>query len=222
MLVHADFSRRVVVTAGETPWLPSPAGGVERVMLDRIGDERARATSLVRYASGASFAVHAHPGGEEILVLDGVFADDDGAWPAGCYLRNPPGSQHRPFSPGGAVIFVKLMQMPVQSTPPLRIDTRAAAAWRNTAQSRICPLFADAHETVFLQRLTAAEALPLQTARGAELLVVDGALTIAGRHAPRWSWARVPAGDRLSLHAGADGATVYIKLGLPMTAAAAQ
>ena len=60
MEINADFSRRVVVHSARLPWVPSPMAGVERRMLDRIGDEVARATSIVRYAPGSRFSPHTH------------------------------------------------------------------------------------------------------------------------------------------------------------------
>jgi anti-sigma factor ChrR (cupin superfamily) len=51
--LHADFTRRVVIRPDDYHWVASPLPGVERMMLDRIGDEVGRATSLVRYAAGS-------------------------------------------------------------------------------------------------------------------------------------------------------------------------
>src|SRR6516164_874374 len=51
MLVNADFSRRVVIAPEDYRWIASPRGEVERMMLDRLGGEEARATSIVRYPS---------------------------------------------------------------------------------------------------------------------------------------------------------------------------
>lgn len=98
MNLNNDFTVRVVQHAADAAWTPSPLPGVDRRMLDRVGDEVARATSIVRYAAGSRFTTHGHPGGEEIPVLDGVFSDEHGDYPAGTYLRNPPGSRHAPFS----------------------------------------------------------------------------------------------------------------------------
>jgi anti-sigma factor ChrR (cupin superfamily) len=109
-LINADFDRRVVIDTGAQPWITSPEPGVERRPLDRVGGEVARATSLVRYAPGSSFSAHEHGGGEEFLVLEGVFDDEHGRYPAGTYVRNPPGSRHRPFTDDGCVLFVKLRQ----------------------------------------------------------------------------------------------------------------
>lgn len=75
MKVNADFRQRVAVRFDQTPWVPSPQPGVERKMLDRIGDEVARATTIVRFAPGSAFSPHVHDGGEEFIVLDGVFQD---------------------------------------------------------------------------------------------------------------------------------------------------
>ena len=66
-LINADFARRVVVQTADLPWTPSPQAGVERCMLDRIGGEIARATSLVRYAPASVFPAHGHALGEEFL-----------------------------------------------------------------------------------------------------------------------------------------------------------
>src|SRR5438034_9765568 len=96
--IHADFSQRVVMATGDMPWIPSPQAGVERRMLDRIGGEVARATSLVRYAAASTFPAHDHALGEEFLVLDGVFSDEHGDYPARPYVRNPPLSRHSPHT----------------------------------------------------------------------------------------------------------------------------
>src|SRR5262249_22358593 len=107
MPLRTDLTEAIILQTNDLPWESSPAPGVERRYLVR-DETLGVATSLVRYALGASFPEHAHPGGEEILVLEGVFADERGLYPAGTYLRNPPGSRHHPYSPNGCVIFVKL------------------------------------------------------------------------------------------------------------------
>lgn len=213
MLVHADFSRRAIVTAGEHRWVASPQPGVERMMLDRLGGERARATSLVRYAPGSVFPAHGHPGGEEILVLSGTFSDDSGDYGPGWYLRHPPGSAHRPASAEGALIFVKLWQMPASETATVHLDTRDPAAWHREGAGESCPLHASAHEQVALLRLPAGATVPVHTRGGAELLVLGGDLAEGPAAYARGSWIRLPPGDPARLSAGADGVTLYVKTG---------
>ena len=85
-LINADFTQRVVLATNDLPWSPSPQAGVERRLLDRIGGEVARATSLVRYAPASVFPAHGHALGEEFLVLEGIFSDQQGDYPAGTYV----------------------------------------------------------------------------------------------------------------------------------------
>jgi anti-sigma factor ChrR (cupin superfamily) len=111
MILNNDLSIRVVLNSHELPWVQSPNAQVQRRLLARDGGEEATATSVVRYAPGAAFAKHAHPQGEEIVVLDGELQDDDGVYPAGTYIKNPHGSAHAPRSAGGCTLFVKLRQL---------------------------------------------------------------------------------------------------------------
>ena len=215
MLVNADFSRRAVVAPDQYEWVASPESGVERVMLDRIGAEKARATSIVRYAPGSRFPRHAHPAGEEILVLSGVFSDEDGDYPEGWYLRNPPGSAHAPSSRGGATIFVKLRQMAPSECTRVRIDTRAPSSWRQEGARAVCPLFSADGEQVALQRVDAGAAILPMPVDGAELLVLAGEVAAgAARYAPG-AWIRLPAGAYPEYRAGAQGASVYLRIGPP-------
>ena len=213
MLINADFSRRAIVAPDQYRWVSSPESGVERVMLDRVGAEKARATSLVRYAPRSRFPVHAHPGGEEILVLSGTFSADRDHAPAGWYLRNPPGSSHRPFSDEGALIFVKLWQMPPGERRTVRTDTGDPAGWGRRDDHECLPLFASDHERVEIRRLAPQGRLTLAQEGGAELLVLAGDLMLDGVSYPQGTWIRLPPGDTPLLVAGASGVTVYLKSG---------
>ena len=213
MLIHADFSLRATVTPDQHQWVPSPMPGVERVMLDRVGEEKARATSIVRYAPDSHFPRHTHPGGEEIFVLQGTFSDGHGDYPAGWYLRNPPGSSHQPFSVEGATIFVKLWQMRPSDSHTVRIDTRDPVSWQRQDGREICPLFADDAEQVGLQRLTPGQTLLAQSAASAELLVLAGSVRMGEETYECGSWIRLPESDTADIAASAQGATVYLKTG---------
>lgn len=213
LLLRADFSQRAVVTPDSHSWTASPQGDVERVMLDRVGDEVARATSLVRYAAGSHFPGHVHGGGEEIFVLEGGFSDDAQHYPAGWYLRSPPGSSHQPFSEEGALLFVKLFQMTPEERDEVRIDTGDAARWTHHDGRERCPLFADGRERVWLERLRPGQALALGLVQGAELLVLDGSLSVHGTRCDARSWVRVPAGEEPAAVGGPGGGTLYVKTG---------
>jgi anti-sigma factor ChrR (cupin superfamily) len=213
--INADFSRRCAVHAAKMPWIPSPMAGVERRMLDRIGGEVARATSIVRYAPNSSFSPHVHDGGEEFLVLDGVFQDEHGDFPAGSYIRNPPQSRHTPGSKPGCTIFVKLWQFDPADRTHVRIDTAKMQYVRDADRPMVesLPLFQDASEDVRLERWAAGAELLLELAGGGEFLVLDGAFVEAGETFVAQSWLRLPAGAELRAKAGPAGALVWIKTG---------
>ena len=213
LLLRADFSQRAVVTPDGHSWTTSPQAGIERVMLDRVGNEMARATTLVRYAAGSHFPRHVHGGGEEIFVLEGGFSTGAQHFSAGWYLRRPPCSSHQPFSEKGALLFVKLCQMTPEERDDLRIDTGDAARWTHHEGRERCPLFADGREQVWLERLRSGQDLALGPVRGAEMLVLDGNLSVDGTRCGVCSWVRVPAGDEPAAVGGPEGATLYVKTG---------
>ena len=215
MNLNDDFSRRAAVHSERIDWMPSPMPGVDRRMLDRVGGEVARATSIVRYAPESRFSPHVHTGGEEFLVLDGVFQDEHGDFPAGSYIRNPPQSSHTPGSEPGCVIFVKLWQFDLADRTHVRVDTNkmrfVAEAGRSGAE--VMPLFRDNREDVSLECWQAGAEIGLDAAEGIELLVLDGGFEEAGEAFGRRSWLRLPKGARSSAKAGPDGARVWIKRG---------
>ena len=215
MDLNSDFSRRAAVHAAKLDWKPSPMPGVERRMLERIGDEVARATSIVRYAPGSHFSPHVHEGGEEFLVLDGVFQDEHGDFPAGCYIRNPPRSKHTPGSRHGCIIFVKLWQFDPDDRTHVRIDTNKMAALADAHRSgvTITPLFRDAREDVRLERWAPKLDIGLKLESGIEVLVLSGSFTQAGETFIEQSWLRLPIGETLRAQAGAHGCRLWIKQG---------
>jgi anti-sigma factor ChrR (cupin superfamily) len=213
--LNADFSKRVAVHAARLDWTPSPMVGVDRRMLDRVGDEVARATSIVRYAPNSHFSAHTHGGGEEFIVLDGVFQDEHGDFPAGSYIRNPPTSHHTPGSVPGCTLFVKLWQFDPADREQVRIDTSARpygpAADRPGTQ--IMPLFSDHREDVRLVRWASGAAIALPTPGGAEVLVLSGSFEESGERFGPQCWLRLPPGSILQTKSGPEGCTVWVKTG---------
>ncbi|WP_407713717.1 cupin domain-containing protein [Comamonas testosteroni] len=212
MLINADFSAPATVTPDDYRWVASPQAGVERVMLDRVGGEVARATSLVRYAEGSTFPTHQHPGGEEILVIDGVFSDEQGDYPAGWYLRNPPGSAHRPHSIPGALILVKLYQMRPDEDMAVRVNTSAPASWKVADGRDICMLFDGGHEQAYLEKLVDMAELETSGSDGVEVFVLSGALSMGGKTYGDGSWLRLPTGTFPAIHS-LGASTVFVKTG---------
>jgi anti-sigma factor ChrR (cupin superfamily) len=219
MELHADLSQRAVLNTNDLAWTPSPMEGVERRMLDRLGEEMARATSLVRYAPGSRFERHSHGGGEEILVLEGTFSDERSDYGTCTYLRNPAGSSHAPFSEQGCTILVKLHQMHPADQQQLVIDT-ANAAWLPGLVRRleVMPLHAFGSEHVALVRWAPGTVFqPHGHPGGEEIVVLDGVFQDEHGSYPAGSWLRNPPG---SVHRpwSQAGCTIWVKTGhLPGT-----
>jgi len=216
MRLNADFDQQVVIRPNDYHWQPSPMPGVERMMLDRIGDEVARATSLVRYAPNSTFSAHQHDGGEEILVLEGVFSDEHGDYPVGTYLRNPIGTGHTPsIGPEGATILVKLHQFDVEDKQQICIDTNSNT-WRPGLVDglSVMPLHQHKHEHVALVRWAPnTQFNPHRHWGGEEIYVIQGTFHDEHGSYPAGSWLRSP---HLSLHTPftrEDGALIYVKTG---------
>lgn len=215
MEINADFSQRSLLHTTEIEWQDSPMKGVRRRVLDRIGNEVARATTVVSYAPNSHFSSHVHTGGEEFIVLEGVFQDEHADYPAGSYVRNPPESSHTPRSDNGCIIFVKLWQFDLadrqhvvanMNEVELQPDVNRPGVQFNT-------LFEDSRETVRVEHWEAGASVTLDTRGGAELLVLDGAFTQSGDIVDELSWLRIPMNADFQAMPGANGARVWIKTG---------
>jgi anti-sigma factor ChrR (cupin superfamily) len=214
--IRANFEERFVVLPETEPWVASPTTGVERRMLDRVGDEVARATSLVRFAPNTAFPEHVHAGGEEFFVLRGHFADDDGEYPAGAYVRNPIGSKHAPRAGNdGATLFVKLYQFAAGDARRVVVQT-ATTPWLpgSVPGLSVLPLHEFGAENVALVRWAPHTQFHRHSHWGGEeILVVRGTFRDEAGEYPTGTWLRNP---HLSTHTpftGAEGATILVKLG---------
>lgn len=212
MDLNADFTARALVHSDQIDWIPSPMAGVDRRMLDRIGGEVARATSIVRYAAGSHFSEHTHTGGEEFIVLDGVFQDEHGDYPAGTYVRNPPTTAHTPRSDQGCTIFVKLWQFDMEDRNQFRV-TMADTLGHPVDGIATAGLHRDARETVTYRALSAGATLTNADAGGIEVLILEGAATHGDALLKKGTWLRLPEGTPLSLTATDSGAKLWMKTG---------
>ncbi|WP_412564809.1 cupin domain-containing protein [Thalassobius sp. MITS945101] len=211
MELNANFDERAVVHSDQEPWVASPMKGVDRRMLDRMGDEVARATTIVRYAPGSAFSAHTHTGGEEYLVLDGVFQDEHGDFPVGTYVRNPPTSSHTPSSAPGATIFVKLWQFNMDDRNQVTIDSMAETPQPVRDGVAEISLFQDARERVRIEVWDANASIADNDHKGFEALVIEGTFVESGEEFAKNSWLRLPAGMPLNAIAGPEGARLWIK-----------
>jgi len=221
MRINADFSKRVVIFADDYAWVDSPMPGVERMMLDRIGDEVARATSLVRYAPNSTFSPHVHSGGEEFFVLKGEFGDEHQTYPAGTYVRNPIGTSHSPrVGPAGCTILVKLHQFDQGDTTPVCINTHDGDWIRDYAPGLdVMLLHKYQTENVVLIRWAPNTPFAEHTHQGGEeAFVLEGRFSDGDGDYPAGTWLRLPDQSSHNAFTGDEGALVFLKTGhLPTT-----
>jgi len=215
MHLNDDFSQRVVIRPEDYDWVSSPATGVQRMMLDRIGDEIARATTIVRFAPDSQFDAHTHGGGEEYLVLAGVFSDENGDYPAGTYVRNPIGTSHRPhIGPEGATILVKLHQFDASDTEQKTTDTRDAVFQPGSIPGlTVLPLHSAANENVALVRWAPGTRFADHAHWGGEeIFVIEGTFQDEHGDYPAGSWLRNPHMSRHNPWSD-EGCLIYVKTG---------
>lgn len=229
MKINSNFKSFAALNFDASKYIASPSYGVNRFMLDRVGNEKARATTIVEYQPKSSFPEHEHIGGEEFLVLKGTFKDQFGEFPAGTYVRNPIGSKHSPWvDEDGCVIMVKLLQMADtgEGITPLHVNFESNKG-EPTAFGSILHMYKNEKtgEQVQMIRLDPETVFPTDELGegGEELFVFDGSLKVGVEEYIKWGWMRFPVGSpsehRKTLKAGSNGACVYRKTGHLMESA---
>lgn len=234
MKINANFKTFAAVRFDASKYIASPSYGVNRFMLDRIGEEKARATTIVKYQPNSSFPKHEHIGGEEFLVLEGTFKDQFGEFPAGTYIRNPVGSIHSPWvDDDGCTIMVKLLQMADigEGTKPLHVafndkkkEEAIATNFGSVLEMYHHSKTGERVQMCWVEPGVVFPADEFGTNGGEELFVCEGSLTLGDEEEfPRWGWLRFPVvvgyspddgkEKRASLKAGKSGAQIYRKTG---------
>ncbi|MDN3377852.1 MULTISPECIES: cupin domain-containing protein [unclassified Pseudoalteromonas] len=215
-LINANFEQRVVIQPTDYEWVGSTAPGVERIRLDRIGDEVARATSIVRFAPNSTFPSHNHDGGEEFLVLEGVFSDEYQDYPKGSYVRNPIGTSHSPnIGKEGATILVKLHQFDQYDTEKKIIYTQNTPWQQGLIDGlRVMSLHEFQGEHIALVKWAPNTQFKSHTHWGGEeIFVLEGTFYDEHGRYPKGTWLRSPHMSQHTPFTKEDGALIYVKVG---------
>lgn len=212
--LNTDRNQRCVVHTLSLDWVASPAPGVWRRLLERDGGEVARATSVVRYETGAGFEIHTHGGGEEILVLEGTFEDEHGRYGPGTYIHNPVGSTHAPFTQGGCTLFVKLRHLDPRDNERVVVDAHSAS-WREGLVEglKVLPLHSfETQHTALVRWAPQTFFNPHRHWGGEEIFVMEGVFSDEHGDYPAGSWLRSP---HMSQHQpfSREGCLIFVKTG---------
>jgi anti-sigma factor ChrR (cupin superfamily) len=218
--INGNLLVRAVADTNRMEWTRSPSGSVWRKRVHLVGPpESGQVTSVVRYDPRSTFPAHDHPEGEEILVLEGVFSDEYGDWPAGTYLLNPEGFRHAPFSRPGCVLLVKLRQFQGRDRHHVAVDTHTLP-WQPTSlpgvDQKLLYRQAGYSDEMRLERWkpqTSPGVISYQ--EGVELFVLDGEFVDDAGAYSSGCWLRLPAGSEHRPRS-AGGCAMYVKTsGLP-------
>ena len=174
-------------------WVKSSADGVSRIPLEREAEESGHTTSFVKFEPGSFFPAHQHPQGEELYVLDGVFSDENGDYPAGTYIRNPPGSRHKPFTKEGCTLFVKLDQFQSDDDKQVVLRPDDQKWQKGIGNLKVSLLHAHNTESTALVWWPKNEVFqPHSHFGGEEIVVVNGTFIDEHGQYPTGSWIRSP------------------------------
>ena len=214
--LNQDFSQRVVVNTLIEKWHTSPSSGVERLYLERDNmGEFAKASSIVIFHPGSKFDHHVHDNGEEILVLEGTFSDQNGDYPKGTYIRNPHNTTHVPYSTDGCKIFVKLRQFK---------NGDNATVIKNTSNGQWLQGLVDGLKVMPLHEYETEHAAMVKWDPntkfnahkhwgGEEIFVVDGIFYDQFGSYPKGTWIRSPHLSDHKPFTKDEGALIFVKTG---------
>jgi len=190
-LLNMDFSQTACLLAKDQVWVKSPSDGVSRIPLERENSESGHTTSFVKFDAGSFFPEHTHFKGEEIYVLEGIFSDENGDYPAGTYIRNPPGSKHKPFTKEGCVIFVKLEQFQDDDKQHVVLRPDEQHWQQGIGNLKVLSLHVHNTESTALVKWPANEVFQPHTHWGGEeIVVISGRFIDEYGEYPKGSWIR--------------------------------
>jgi anti-sigma factor ChrR (cupin superfamily) len=212
--LNMDRSLRVAIETANLPWEDSPSSGVLRKKLEREAAESGRVTSVVRYLPGSRFSAHRHPLGEEIFVLSGVFQDEHSQYPAGTYLRNPPGTYHSPACENGCDLLVKLNMFDPDDLEPVCINTHSAEWHPGLVPGlSVMPLHSyQAQHTALVRWAPNTRFNPHTHPGGEEIFVLSGVFEDEQGVYPQGTWLRNPSYSQHHPFTR-EGCTIWVKTG---------
>lgn len=213
--VHADLLTRVSVLPTSLMWHQTHYTGIWFGCFESDDEVQEHpVTMLTRFDPGGFFPLHGHPGGEEILVLEGNFIDETGVHPPGTYMLNPEGFIHRPYSDEGCLTFVKLRQHGGKTRQQVRTNI-FNDSWQpgRIPPIQVQPAYEQAgfSEKVWFERwLPGTQLLDVVETDIKEIFLVEGSWSDELGSYPTGSWLRYPPNCPYSPFSE-TGCLIYVK-----------
>lgn len=213
--IHNNLLTRASVQPQTLTWYPTTYPGISFGCFESdpaVQDHPV--TMLSRFDQNGYFPLHGHPGGEEILVLNGYFQDETGVYQPGTYMLNPEGFVHRPYSNEGCLTFVKLRQHGGPHRRRIRTNI-FEGPWQpgKVPQIKVKQLYEQEGfvEKVWVERWAPGTQLSHVTeSKVKEIFVIEGTWSDELGHYPKNSWLRYP--PRQPYHPSSEtGCLLYVK-----------
>jgi len=213
MNVNDDIGKKVIVHPRNKQWSQEQEGVCETLYLDLVDKVKPVATKLVRISPSSILTPEIIGGGKEVFVLEGTFQDQRGNYPAGSYVRFPPGTIQESFSDSGCLLFVKTWQFAPTDRREVNIDTFSVPVNRPGGRPGVGVqhLFGDNREDVRIEHWESNHHLVINQCNGLEVLVLGGEFFEPSTSYKPGSWVRLPPGQALKVVVGDRGARVLIK-----------
>ena len=215
-MLNQNFHEKVVLKSSQLIPISSPCDGVERTLLERNeNSEYAISTTIVEFKPNSFFSEHVHDSGEELFVLEGIFSDEFGDYPAGTYIRNPHNTKHSPFSKNGCRLLVKLRQFNPMDNKQVIINTNSQAWMPGLVQGlKVMPLHSYEYESTALVKWDSHTEFSFhQHYGGEEIFVLKGTFYDEFGKYPEHTWIRSPHMSKHKPFTLDDGALIFVKTG---------
>jgi anti-sigma factor ChrR (cupin superfamily) len=213
--IHHNCLTRAAVLSTSLTWHQTSFTGIGFGCFESDSEVQEHpVTLLTRFAPGGFFPLHGHPGGEEILVLQGNFADETGVHPPGTYMLNPEGFIHRPYSDEGCLTFVKLRQHGGKARQQVKTNIYESS-WQTSPipqiEKKVLYEQTGFPEKVWIERWQPGTALSnVVNSEVKEIFVIEGTWSDELGSYPVGSWLRYPPNQTYS-PSSATGCLVYVK-----------
>jgi quercetin dioxygenase-like cupin family protein len=120
ILSEALMAGAIVKTSSDTKqWKPLPNAPGNFLKILRLDKETGQQAILLRMEPGAHYPSHIHPGGEDVLVLEGSVQLGADRLARGDYLYTPPGGIHAASTREGCTMFITVGKPIEPAVPPV-------------------------------------------------------------------------------------------------------
>lgn len=213
--INENLLTRTAVLYNSLTWYPTIYTGISFGCFESDQEVQEHpVTMLTKFEPGGFFELHGHPGGEEILVLEGTFKDERGVHPPGTYMLNPEGFIHLPYSEEGCLTFVKLRQHGGKTRQQIRVNIFDLPGQPGVIpEIQVKPIYEqiDYPEKVWIEQWQPGTSLSqVVETEVKEIFVIQGTWSDELGDYPPYSWVRYSPNCPYQ-PASKDGCLLYVK-----------